>query len=105
MILPTLRKLFPKRRTIHQYATVPANFFNEGRVVIGVNTSSYRIKRYFQDEQALVFSVDATGAPEPIGAKSEWDRSVRCWNGRLRRWDELKSAVDRFPENTFWGER
>jgi lipopolysaccharide transport system ATP-binding protein len=44
-------------------ATVPANFFNEGRVVIGVNASSYRIKRYFQDEQALVFSVDATGAP------------------------------------------
>ena len=44
-------------------ATIPANFFNEGRVVIGVNASSYRIKRYFQDEQALVFSVDATGAP------------------------------------------
>jgi lipopolysaccharide transport system ATP-binding protein len=31
--------------------------------VLGVNASSYRIKRYFQDEQALVFSVDATGAP------------------------------------------
>ncbi len=44
-------------------ATIPANFFNEGRVVIGMNASSYRIKRYFQDEQALVFSVDATGAP------------------------------------------
>lgn len=43
--------------------TVPANTFNEGRVVLGVNASSYRIKRYFQDEQALVFSVDATGAP------------------------------------------
>jgi lipopolysaccharide transport system ATP-binding protein len=43
--------------------TVPANFFNEGRVVLGMNASSYRIRRYFQDEQALVFSVDATGAP------------------------------------------
>jgi lipopolysaccharide transport system ATP-binding protein len=43
--------------------TVPANYFNEGRVVLGINASSYRIKRYFQDEQALVFSVDATGAP------------------------------------------
>jgi lipopolysaccharide transport system ATP-binding protein len=28
-----------------------------------MNASSYRIKRYFQDEQAIVFAVDATGAP------------------------------------------
>ncbi len=42
---------------------LPADLFNEGRFSIGVNASSYRIKRYFQDEQALSFSVDATGAP------------------------------------------
>jgi len=42
---------------------VPANFLNEGRFVIGLNASSYRIRRYFQDEQALTFTVDATGAP------------------------------------------
>jgi lipopolysaccharide transport system ATP-binding protein len=42
---------------------VPANFMNEGRFVVGVNASSYRIKRYFQDEQALTFTVDGTGAP------------------------------------------
>ncbi|MHB1120281.1 MAG: ABC transporter ATP-binding protein [Bellilinea sp.] len=42
---------------------LPANFFNEGRFVIGVNASSYRVKRYFQDEQALTFTVDAAGAP------------------------------------------
>lgn len=42
---------------------IPPNFLNEGRFVIGINASTYRIKRYFQDEQALVFNVDATGAP------------------------------------------
>lgn len=42
---------------------IPADFLNEGRYVLGVNASSYRIRRYFQDEQALSFTVDATGAP------------------------------------------
>jgi lipopolysaccharide transport system ATP-binding protein len=53
------------RKSGHYFSrcNVPANTFNEGRIVLGVNASSYRIKRYFQDEQALVFSVDATGAP------------------------------------------
>lgn len=43
--------------------TLPANLLNEGRFVIGINASSYRVKRYFQDEQALTFTVDAAGAP------------------------------------------
>jgi lipopolysaccharide transport system ATP-binding protein len=43
--------------------TVPPNLLNEGRFVVGVNASSYRIRRYFQDEQALTFTVDAAGAP------------------------------------------
>ncbi|MEW5870884.1 MAG: ABC transporter ATP-binding protein [Chloroflexota bacterium] len=42
---------------------VPADFLNEGRYVLGVNASSYRVQRYFQDEQALTFTVDAAGAP------------------------------------------
>lgn len=42
---------------------LPADFLNEGRFVIGVNASSYRVQRYFQDEKALTFSVDAVGAP------------------------------------------
>jgi len=42
---------------------LPAQYLNEGRFVIGVNASSYRIKRYFQDEQALTFTVDGAGAP------------------------------------------
>ena len=42
---------------------IPADLLNEGRFVLGVNASTFRIKRYFQDEQALTFTVDATGAP------------------------------------------
>jgi lipopolysaccharide transport system ATP-binding protein len=42
---------------------LPPDLLNEGRFVIGVNASSYRIRRYFQDDQALTFSVDAAGAP------------------------------------------
>lgn len=43
--------------------TLPADLLNEGRFVIGINASSYRVRRYFQDEQALTFTVDVTGAP------------------------------------------
>ena len=42
---------------------IPSDFLNEGRFVIGVNASSYRVRRYFQDEKALTFTVDAIGAP------------------------------------------
>jgi len=43
--------------------TIPADLLNEGRYIIGVNASSYRIKRYFQDEYAMTFTVDGAGAP------------------------------------------
>jgi lipopolysaccharide transport system ATP-binding protein len=36
---------------------------NEGRYVLGLNASAFRVRRYFQDEQALAFTVDVTGAP------------------------------------------
>jgi lipopolysaccharide transport system ATP-binding protein len=36
---------------------------NEGRYMLGVNASSYRIHRYFYDDQALTFNVDAASAP------------------------------------------
>jgi lipopolysaccharide transport system ATP-binding protein len=61
---------------------IPADFLNEGRYVLGVNASSYRIQRYFQDEQAISFTVDATGAPGshwpelrmgPIRPRLEWE--------------------------------
>jgi lipopolysaccharide transport system ATP-binding protein len=43
--------------------TIPADYLNEGRYILGINASSYRIRRYFQDEQALNFNVDPAGAP------------------------------------------
>jgi lipopolysaccharide transport system ATP-binding protein len=43
--------------------TLPADLLNEGRYIVGVNASVFRIQRYFQDEQALAFTVDPSGAP------------------------------------------
>jgi lipopolysaccharide transport system ATP-binding protein len=60
---------------------LPADLLNEGRYIMGVNASSFRVKRYFQDEGALTFSVDAAGAPGmqwpearrgPIRPRLEW---------------------------------
>ncbi len=42
---------------------IPADILNEGRYALGVNASAFRVKRYFQDERALTFTVDAIGAP------------------------------------------
>ncbi len=43
--------------------TIPADMLNEGRFTIGVNASVFRVKRYFQDANAVVFNVNPTGAP------------------------------------------
>ena len=43
--------------------TIPADTLNAGRYSLGINASSYHIQRYFEDEQALDFNVDAAGAP------------------------------------------
>jgi len=42
---------------------VPADFFNEGRYYFGVNASSFAVRRFFMDENALSFNVDISGAP------------------------------------------
>lgn len=41
---------------------IPANFLNEGQYLLGFNASVFRVKRYFHDENALAFTVDAMGA-------------------------------------------
>jgi lipopolysaccharide transport system ATP-binding protein len=43
--------------------TIPADLLNEGRYLIGLNASVFRMKRFFQDERVLAFNVDPTGAP------------------------------------------
>ena len=53
-------------RQIGEYISrcvIPADLLNEGRYILGVNASAFRIMRYFQDEQVLTFTVDASGAP------------------------------------------
>jgi len=42
---------------------IPADIFNEGRYTIGVNASSFGVRRYFMDENAIAFNVDISGAP------------------------------------------
>ena len=43
--------------------TLPPDLLNEGRYSIGVNASSFGVRRYFMDENALSFNVDISGAP------------------------------------------
>jgi lipopolysaccharide transport system ATP-binding protein len=61
--------------------TIPADILNEGRYVIGMNASSFRIRSYFYDERAMAFNVDAAGAPGthwpeprlgPVRPRLEW---------------------------------
>jgi len=42
---------------------IPGDLLNEGRYVLGLNASAFRVKRYFHEEQALSFNVDGAGAP------------------------------------------
>jgi lipopolysaccharide transport system ATP-binding protein len=42
---------------------IPADLLNEGRYILGVNASSFGVKRYFMDENALAFTIDPMGAP------------------------------------------
>ena len=58
---------FRQAGTWSSRCVIPAHTLNEGRFVLGVNASSYGIRRYFQDDQALSFSVDASG-----GAGTHW---------------------------------
>ena len=62
-------------------ATLPADIFNEGRYSVGVNASSFGVRRYFMNENALAFNVDISGAPGtqwpeprvgPIRPRLEW---------------------------------
>lgn len=51
-----------QKGTYRSRCTIPGDLLNEGRFVIGVNASTFRIKRYFHDEQAIAFHVDGTGS-------------------------------------------
>lgn len=80
---PALYESYTVRQTGRYYSRciIPPNLMNEGRFVLGVNASVYRIKRFFQDDKALTFTVDATSAPGthwpeirlgPVRPKLDW---------------------------------
>ncbi|HEY3311120.1 MAG TPA: ABC transporter ATP-binding protein [Anaerolineales bacterium] len=61
--------------------TIPGDLLNEGRYILGVNASSFGVKRYFMDENALGFTVDPSAAPGmqwaeqrqgPLRPRLEW---------------------------------
>jgi lipopolysaccharide transport system ATP-binding protein len=62
---PAIFEQFTNRKagTYFSRCTIPADMLNAGRYSLGVNASAYHIKRYFEDEQALDFNVDPSGAP------------------------------------------
>jgi len=62
---PALYDNFDSRTAGHYIsrAEIPADVFNEGRYTVGVNASSFGVRRYFMDENVLAFNVDISGAP------------------------------------------
>jgi lipopolysaccharide transport system ATP-binding protein len=62
---PALFENFTDRAAGHYLSrcVIPPDTLNQGRYTIGINASSYHIKRYFEDDQVLDFNVDASGAP------------------------------------------
>ena len=62
---PMKYEKYSTRKAGHYFSrcTIPADTLNEGRFVVGMNASSFKVKRFFHDEQALIFSVDSAGAP------------------------------------------
>ena len=62
---PELYEIFDSREAGHYVsrAELPVDIFNEGRYMVGVNASSFGVRRYFMDENALAFNVDISGAP------------------------------------------
>jgi lipopolysaccharide transport system ATP-binding protein len=80
---PEMFDKFDSRKTGHYIsrAEIPADIFNEGRYSIGVNASSFGVRRYFMDENAIAFNVDISGAPGtqwpeprvgPVRPRLEW---------------------------------
>ena len=43
--------------------TIPGNMLNEGRYVLGVNASVFKMKSYFTDQNAVILNVNVSGAP------------------------------------------
>ncbi len=62
---PALYEEYSTRQPGHYLSrcVIPGDLLNEGRYILGINASSFGVKRYFMDENALAFNVDPMGAP------------------------------------------
>jgi lipopolysaccharide transport system ATP-binding protein len=81
---PGLFEKFGSRPAGHYVSrcVLPPDLLNDGRFALGVNASSFGVRRYFQDEQALAFNMDISGAPGthwpeprpgPIRPRLDWN--------------------------------
>ena len=75
----------PPGRALHQPLHASRPICSTKAVMsIGINASSFRVRRYFQDEQALNFTVDGTGAPGMQWPEPRLGPVRHGWTGRLR---------------------
>jgi lipopolysaccharide transport system ATP-binding protein len=68
---------------------------NEGRYVIGVNASVFRMQRYFQDESALAFNIDLSGAPGTQWAEVRLGSIRPRLEWQIEQIEPIKSATER----------
>ena len=66
--------------------TIPADLFNEGRYSLGVNASSFAVRRYFSTRMPWLSTWMSPARPERIGLKRALDRSAHALIGRSKRW-------------------
>ena len=84
-----------KRGKYFSRCIIPPDTLNEGRYIVGVNVSTYRVKRYFQDNQALSFSVDGVGAPGTQWAETRLGTARPRLNWTINR---TRSPQDRMDD-------
>jgi lipopolysaccharide transport system ATP-binding protein len=76
-------------------AILPPDMLNEGRYVIGVNASVFRMQRYFQDESALAFNIDLSGAPGTQWAEVRLGSIRPRLDWQIEQIEPIKSATER----------
>jgi lipopolysaccharide transport system ATP-binding protein len=56
---------YTERKSGHYISrcTIPGNMLNDGRYVLGVNASVFKMKSYFTDQNAVIMDVNISGAP------------------------------------------
>jgi lipopolysaccharide transport system ATP-binding protein len=77
-------------------AILPADLFNEGRYMLGMNASSFGVRRYFMDENAWPSTWIFPGRPARNGPNRARALSAHAWIGRSRK---MNRKVDGYTGN------